>query len=187
NAFATWPLVFVTAANFSGFTVRLPAVRVWFSWLCNFSFCRWIYQLMAVNQFHDFDEGPKLLDLYFGTGRPTLLVNAVYVGLVYSTSLLLALFFLHPRRSRLKFLEEAPLENAAAVAAQRQAAEERRRRQEQQQQQSGDFGGGGSGEEVKETEAVRKGSVDSSLLEAYGGGGDGDGPLYYLEEGGGKV
>ncbi|CAM9986009.1 unnamed protein product, partial [Ectocarpus sp. 12 AP-2014] len=45
NAFATWPLVFVTAANFSGFTVRLPAVRVWFSWLCNFSFCRWIYQV----------------------------------------------------------------------------------------------------------------------------------------------
>lgn len=135
---------------------------------------------MAVNQFHDFDEGPKLLDLYFGTGRPTLLVNAVYVGLVYSTSLLLALFFLHPRRSRLKFLEEAPLEDAAtAVAAQRQ--------EQQQQQQSRDLGGGWSGEEVKETESVRKGSVDSSLLEAYGGGGDGDGPLYYLEEGGGKV
>lgn len=40
-----WPLVFVAAANFAGFTIRLPVVRVWFTWLTELSFCRWIYQV----------------------------------------------------------------------------------------------------------------------------------------------
>eukprot|EP00752_Nemacystus_decipiens_P008555 g7642.t1 len=108
GAFATWPLVFVAAANFAGFTIRLPVVRVWFTWLTELSFCRWIYQLMMVNEFGDFDEGPKLLDLYFGGGRPSLLLNAVYVGLFYASSLLLALYFLQPRASRLRVLKENP-------------------------------------------------------------------------------
>eukprot|EP00904_Undaria_pinnatifida_P002533 jgi/Undpi1/12280/HiC_scaffold_5.g01956.m1 len=48
SAFATWPLLLVTAANFAGFTVRLPAVRVWFRWLCDVSFCRWVFQVSTV-------------------------------------------------------------------------------------------------------------------------------------------
>eukprot|EP00903_Cladosiphon_okamuranus_P016410 g15131.t1 len=108
GAFAMWPLVFVAAANFAGFTIRLPVVRVWFTWLAELSFCRWIYQLMVVNEFGDFDEGPALLDLYFGGHRPSLPLNALYVGMFYATSLLLALFFLQPRASRLKVLKENP-------------------------------------------------------------------------------
>lgn len=46
GAFATWPLVFVVAANFSGFTIRLPVVRVWFTWLSDISYCRWLYQVL---------------------------------------------------------------------------------------------------------------------------------------------
>ena len=48
-AFATWPLFLVTAANFTGFTVRLPAVRVWFRWLCEISFCRWPYEVRPLS------------------------------------------------------------------------------------------------------------------------------------------
>lgn len=65
-------------------------------------------QLMVVNQFGDFDEGPELLDLYFGGNRPPLLVNALYVGIFYAASLLLALYFLQPRGSRLQVLKENP-------------------------------------------------------------------------------
>ena len=63
---------------------------------------------MVVNEFGDFDEGPELLDLYFGGNRPPLLLNAVYVGIFYATSLLLALYFLQPRGSRLRVLKENP-------------------------------------------------------------------------------
>lgn len=63
---------------------------------------------MVVNEFDDFDEGPALLDLYFGGNRPSLLLNALYVGLFYAASLLLALYFLQPRGSRLRVLEENP-------------------------------------------------------------------------------
>lgn len=43
-----WPLVFVASANFAGFTIRLPVVRVWFIWLTELSFCRWIYQVKRI-------------------------------------------------------------------------------------------------------------------------------------------
>ncbi|CAN0459434.1 unnamed protein product, partial [Discosporangium mesarthrocarpum] len=43
-AFGVWPLVFVVMANFSGFTVRIPTIPAWLRWLCDLSFCRWIYQ-----------------------------------------------------------------------------------------------------------------------------------------------
>ncbi|CAN0429715.1 unnamed protein product [Ascophyllum nodosum] len=194
-AFATWPLFLVTAANFTGFTVRLPAVRVWFRWLCEVSFCRWPYELMVVNQFHDFKEGPQLLDLYFGENRQTLLGIAGFVCLFYAAFLLLSLLFLQPRRSCLRVLDETPASSAArrgllvestpsaqdAVGGSGPLVGEEQDRGEEflSQPDGGDRGGGGGG---ASRQGARMNARDPDLVEVAPGEGE-DGTLYYLEEG----
>lgn len=144
-----------------------------------------------VNEFHDFDEGPQLLDLYFGGNRPSLLANALIVGLFYVGSLLLALAFLQPRRSRLRILERPPPASsswpsaataAAAAPGGGETGDGRGRTREGGWREERD----GGGEELKEggdgygEVALKKVPGDPDLLQAS----NGDGPLYFLEEGG---
>ena len=147
-----------------------------------------------VNEFHDFDEGPLLLDLYFGDDRPSLLVNALIVGLFYAGSLLLALAFLQPRRSRLRILEQPPpptssswsSASVAAAAAVAPGGEERGCGRVRIREGGWHERGGKGGEELKEGGggyggvALKEVPGDPNLLQAS----NGNGPLYFLEEGG---
>lgn len=162
---------------------------------------------MVVNQFGDYDEGPELLDLYFGPDRPSLGVNAVYVGLCYAVSLLLSLFFLQPSRSRLRVLKDNPV----LVSAQQQEDEEEEEYQgllrtpaggvpftPEQHSYSPELRGEGERwrhEEAKSSRGEgmrsrRSSADDSSVVFAAFDGGvcgglggrDGDGPIYYIDE-----
>lgn len=131
-------------------------------------------QLIVINEFHDFDEGPQLLDLYFGKDRTSMLATAGIVLLFYASFLLLSLLFLQPRRSRLRILRETPvsLGTLASVQASDAAA--------------GDDDGSGGEQLQKEGERegmrqARRHESDSDLLEVEEG--DENGPLYYVEEG----
>lgn len=199
---------------------------------------------MVVNQFGDFDDGPDLLDLYFGDDRPSLFVNGLYVGLFYAASLLLALYFLQPTRSRLRVLKEPPPGVRMGRQQQQQPSSEQQQQPQAQPQAQppreqqmthllppgrngrsrgrfllghsasggaggggeqrrdrgggveGSRGGGGGGGEKdgggadagSEERKLRKVSADSALLvvDVFDGNcsSDGEGPLYYLEEGG---
>lgn len=128
---------------------------------------------MVVNEFRGFDEGPQLLDLYFGGNRPSLLANAAIVALFYASSLLGALFFLRPRQSRLRIIAEIPVFPLSSFSA---------RPEEDLSLASGgggDVGGRGTGM------VLTKNDRDPGLLEVLDGDGGAagvGGPLYYLEE-----
>lgn len=138
--------------------------------------------MVVVNEFEDFDQGSQLLDLYFGTDRLSLLANAAVIGVFYMGSLLLALVFLQPRRSRLRILAETPAsyavvgESEAAVPGQEERASEGRTGGIWTEGGGGIWEGEGEGEGRR---GWRKNPRDVVLVE----GGDSDGPLYYLEEG----
>ena len=150
---------------------------------------------MVVNQFHDFKEGPQLLDLYFGENRQTLLGIAGFVCLFYAAFLLLSLLFLQPRRSCLRVLDETPASSAArrgllvestpsaqdAVGGSGPLVGEEQDRGEEflSQPDGGDRGGGGGG---ASRQGARMNARDPDLVEVAPGEGE-DGTLYYLEEG----
>lgn len=145
-------------------------------------------QLVVVNEFHDFDEGPRLLDLYFGENRPSLVVNALIVGLFYAGSLLLALAFLQPRRSRLTILDcpppPSPPSSSSLMAAPgvgeggdgRAHTKAGGWHEEEGEGEERNEGGGGDYRGM----TLKKIRGDPGLLQTS----NDNGPLYFLEEGG---
>lgn len=66
-----------------------------------------------MNQFRGYDESAELLDHYFGEKRQSMQAAAAISLLFYVFFLLLTLFFLQPRRSRLRVLRETPVSRGA--------------------------------------------------------------------------
>lgn len=66
-----------------------------------------------MNQFRGYDESAELLDHYFGENHQSMQTAAAISLLFYAFSLLLTLFFLQPRRSRLRVLRETRVSRGA--------------------------------------------------------------------------